>query len=60
MSNMAQSNAGLQLLDASAVELVAGGYDENNWCGSVVPRIPFPPRPTFDLSQVLTIPTVMG
>jgi hypothetical protein len=42
------------------VELVSGGYDENNWCGSVVPRIPFPPRPTFDLSQVLTIPTLMA
>ena len=59
MSNVAQSNAGLQLLDASAVELVSGGYDENNWCGTVV-RIPFPPRPTFDLGQVLTVPTLMA
>ena len=60
MSNLTQSNEGLRLLDASAVALVSGGFDDTNWCGSVVPRFPFPPRPTFDLGQVLTIPTVMG
>jgi len=59
MSNVAQSNAGVRPLDAAAVKLVAGGYDENNWCGTVV-RIPFPPRPTYDLGQVLTIPTLMA
>jgi len=60
MSNVAQANEGLRPLDAAAVELVAGGFDDTNWCGTVVPRFPFPPRPTFDLGQVLTIPTLMA
>ena len=35
MSNVVQSNEGLRPLDASAVELIAGGFDDTNWCGTV-------------------------
>jgi hypothetical protein len=61
MSNVAQSGDGPRPLDASAVELVAGGFDvDGDWCGTKVPRFPLPPRPMFEVSQILTVPTLMG
>lgn len=59
MSKQAQFSNGPMTLDASDLEKVAGGYDEVELCPRF-PRFPFPPRPTLDLGQLLTIPVSMA